>query len=338
MENRLSSLNNTEKHCQQLETNNKDLETQVKELKTRVRKLKNPKKKKKPKYSEKSKDSTNTSTSKSETSELEKLTSNENRSNLSSNSEKTETRKSKVGEEEQSKANEIPEIIDASSQPSLKKNLKWRSFPGSQPIILPPLPEVQPLSMKSGPILAPISDSLSNNSSNKKEETSDKTKDITEKESVNFPRISSSQTTNVPIPTSSPSSSSAPVSSTTSSSAISNPSNSSNSCSTSLNLKFNKKKRGKLPEPSITILKNWLFDHWYHPYPSEEEKGVICTQTNLSMNQINNWFTNARRRILPKKNTPQSAELTLVPLPPQVKSASYLHSQRHLINSQKFKA
>jgi hypothetical protein len=61
-----------------------------------------------------------------------------------------------------------------------------------------------------------------------------------------------------------------------------------------------KKRRGHLPETATNSLKKWLFDHEMHPYPTEEEKAVLCTATNLSMTQINNWFTNARRRILKK--------------------------------------
>eukprot|EP01113_Clastostelium_recurvatum_P031890 TRINITY_DN4032_c1_g1_i1.p1 TRINITY_DN4032_c1_g1~~TRINITY_DN4032_c1_g1_i1.p1 ORF type:complete len:537 (+),score=122.03 TRINITY_DN4032_c1_g1_i1:245-1855(+) len=70
-----------------------------------------------------------------------------------------------------------------------------------------------------------------------------------------------------------------------------------------------KKKRGKLPEVATSILKKWLFDHYIHPYPTEEEKGALATKTNLSLNQINNWFTNARRRILPKSKG-QSSPMT----------------------------
>eukprot|EP01134_Creolimax_fragrantissima_P006765 CFRG6765T1 len=48
------------------------------------------------------------------------------------------------------------------------------------------------------------------------------------------------------------------------------------------------------------VLKAWLKDHYEKPYPSATEKEVLKQQTGLNLTQINYWFTNARRRYLPK--------------------------------------
>ncbi|XP_058066109.1 homeobox protein Meis3-like [Anopheles bellator] len=57
-------------------------------------------------------------------------------------------------------------------------------------------------------------------------------------------------------------------------------------------------KRGILPKQATSVMRAWLFQHLVHPYPTEEEKRVIAAQTNLTLLQVNNWFINARRRIL----------------------------------------
>ncbi|KAF2680503.1 hypothetical protein K458DRAFT_92094 [Lentithecium fluviatile CBS 122367] len=59
---------------------------------------------------------------------------------------------------------------------------------------------------------------------------------------------------------------------------------------------FNRKRRGNLPKEATAILKAWFHSHRDSPYPSEDEKVELCRQTNLSMNQVSNWFINARRR------------------------------------------
>lgn len=90
-----------------------------------------------------------------------------------------------------------------------------------------------------------------------------------------------------------------------------------------------KQKRGVLPKHATSIMRSWLFQHlvvsvaisppytvylfrfpfaaetgnllfylFQHPYPTEDEKRTIAAQTNLTLLQVNNWFINARRRIL----------------------------------------
>ncbi|XP_005072645.1 homeobox protein TGIF2LX [Mesocricetus auratus] len=54
-----------------------------------------------------------------------------------------------------------------------------------------------------------------------------------------------------------------------------------------------------LPPESLKILRVWLYKHRFNAYPTEEEKQMLSKKTNLSYRQISNWFTNARRRLLP---------------------------------------
>lgn len=53
-----------------------------------------------------------------------------------------------------------------------------------------------------------------------------------------------------------------------------------------------------LPQKSKKIMMEWLLEHADCPYPSRAEKEALRLQTKLTITQINNWFTNARRRIL----------------------------------------
>lgn len=60
-----------------------------------------------------------------------------------------------------------------------------------------------------------------------------------------------------------------------------------------------KNKRANYPKKVSRILKNWLKENMNNPYPSESEKIMLMEFTGLDATQINNWFINARRRILP---------------------------------------
>lgn len=61
-----------------------------------------------------------------------------------------------------------------------------------------------------------------------------------------------------------------------------------------------RKRRGNLPKSVTAVLKQWLIDHCRNPYPTEAEKTSLKDKTGLTLNQISNWFINARRRLLPQ--------------------------------------
>lgn len=44
------------------------------------------------------------------------------------------------------------------------------------------------------------------------------------------------------------------------------------------------------------VLRNWFICHLDHPYPSEEEKVDLASQSGLNRSQVVNWFANTRRR------------------------------------------
>ncbi|KAL7063101.1 hypothetical protein AAHC03_0175 [Spirometra sp. Aus1] len=58
------------------------------------------------------------------------------------------------------------------------------------------------------------------------------------------------------------------------------------------------KKRGIFPKAATNTMRAWLFQHLTHPYPSEEQKKQLASDTGLTILQVNNWFINARRRIV----------------------------------------
>ncbi|KAF2758875.1 hypothetical protein EJ05DRAFT_509767 [Pseudovirgaria hyperparasitica] len=57
-----------------------------------------------------------------------------------------------------------------------------------------------------------------------------------------------------------------------------------------------RKRRGNLPKEATAILKAWYNEHIDSPYPTEDDKLMLCNQAHLSINQVSNWFINARRR------------------------------------------
>ena len=59
------------------------------------------------------------------------------------------------------------------------------------------------------------------------------------------------------------------------------------------------RRRPVLPKHASNILNSWLCNRLENPYPTDHEKTALVLKTGLTMTQINNWFINARRRLVP---------------------------------------
>ncbi|GAA0142006.1 homeodomain transcription factor [Lithospermum erythrorhizon] len=57
-----------------------------------------------------------------------------------------------------------------------------------------------------------------------------------------------------------------------------------------------KRRAGKLPGDTTSVLKQWWQTHSKWPYPTEEDKARLVQETGLQLKQINNWFINQRKR------------------------------------------
>lgn len=47
-----------------------------------------------------------------------------------------------------------------------------------------------------------------------------------------------------------------------------------------------RKRRGNLPKETTDKLRAWFSEHLHHPYPSEDEKQDLMTQTGLQMSKL----------------------------------------------------
>jgi len=62
--------------------------------------------------------------------------------------------------------------------------------------------------------------------------------------------------------------------------------------------KSKSQKKRTFSEETLSILKSWLFRNIMHPYPTDQQKQELVSQTGMSLSQLNNWLINSRRRML----------------------------------------
>ncbi|KAL8543811.1 hypothetical protein ACS0TY_004390 [Phlomoides rotata] len=70
-----------------------------------------------------------------------------------------------------------------------------------------------------------------------------------------------------------------------------------------------KRRAGKLPGDTTSVLKTWWQQHSKWPYPTEDDKAKLVEETGLQLKQINNWFINQRKRNWHNSNSQSSNSL-----------------------------
>jgi len=64
----------------------------------------------------------------------------------------------------------------------------------------------------------------------------------------------------------------------------------------------------QFPDAKKDVLKQWFVANCQYPYPSHEEKQRLSELSGLTEQQVSDWFSNARRRVLPKMKMPKNAK------------------------------
>ena len=55
-------------------------------------------------------------------------------------------------------------------------------------------------------------------------------------------------------------------------------------------------RKHQLPDQALSILNEWFDDHVNNPYPTLEEKEKLASKGDISVKQVNAWFSNRRNR------------------------------------------
>jgi hypothetical protein len=84
-----------------------------------------------------------------------------------------------------------------------------------------------------------------------------------------------------------------------------------------INVDHNSKKKTALSAHMVEYPKNWMMspEHVDHPYPTEDEKLRIMSETGIVLKQLTNWFVNNRKRFWkPKVKDIRSSTMSLTAL------------------------
>ena len=77
-------------------------------------------------------------------------------------------------------------------------------------------------------------------------------------------------------------------------------------------IKKETKKRGKNSKIAVectSIMQKWLLEHFHDPYPSQACKQEMAHEAGLTISQVNNWFINARERVIKRFLKRESREM-----------------------------
>ena len=69
----------------------------------------------------------------------------------------------------------------------------------------------------------------------------------------------------------------------------------------------NGRKKKKLPQKATKLLNEWFEQHMDHPYPTEEEKKLLSSRCDITVEQVSRWFANKRTRSKAMRGIPQGS-------------------------------
>ena len=75
---------------------------------------------------------------------------------------------------------------------------------------------------------------------------------------------------------------------------------------------FEQPRGGRLPRGVTQRLRSWLLDHVDHPYPTDQDKRLMCQDTGLTLRQVSMWVSSSPLTALlpsPRKLIPLSSSV-----------------------------